>query len=221
MTEPYLTPTADEQQRFLISFLFGGEVRPGAPACVKRAYLDLSRTAHGISSGKSPNQLKRSAHVLVESLLNAALCPKESWTSASFDSWHERASLKICSHYASGGYGRFRVGQAQKWLNMSIKYALSLAALDMLRVDNPSGLRRVAHAPIDNIVLDALRPLKPPSLGGPWSRIENYRAYLAFQRWIRKQFADSLPLDVEFHVWIEESTRQRHLSSTKRSSASR
>lgn len=214
MTEPYLTPTADEQKSFLISFLFGGQVNPGTSECVKRAYLDFSRTAHGISSEKSAAQLKRAAHLLVESLLKAALYPKEPWTSTSFDSWHERASSQICRHYASGGYARFRAGQAQKWLNMAIKYALSLAALDMLQVDNPSGLRRVAHAPIDNIILDALRPLKPPSLRGPWSRVENYGAYLALQHWIRKQFPDSLPLDVEFHVWIGESTRQSRLSST-------
>lgn len=214
MTEPYLTPTAVEQQWFLISFLFGGQVHPGTSECVKRAYLDLSRTAHGISSGGGADQLKRAAHILVESFLKEALHRKESWTLASFDSWHERACMEICGHYRSGGYPMFRPGQAQKWLNMAIKYALSLTTLDMLKVDNPTGLRRVAHAPIDNIVLDALRPMGPPSLNGPWSRVEKYGDYLALQHWIREQFRDSLPLDVEFHIWISESTRQRNLSST-------
>jgi len=213
LTEPYLTPTADQEKRFLISFLFGGEVNPGTSECVKRAYLDLSRTAHGITSKKGAAQLKREAHRLVQSLLKAALYRKESWTLASFDSWHEHACSQICAHYASGGYSMFRAGQAQKWLNMAIKYALSLATLDILQLDNPSGLRRVAHAPIDNVILDALRPLEPPSLHAPWSRVENYGDYLTLQHWIRKQFPESHALDVEFHLWIAESTHQRRATS--------
>lgn len=214
MHQTYPTPTSAEQRAFLISFLFGGEVNPGVSQCVARAYLDLSRTAHGISKEAGANQLKRDAHLLAKSLLTEAIGTTKPWTPSAFDRWHEAACSQVCAHYRVGRYPMFRVGQAQKWLNMSIKYALSLSALEMLHVVNLRALRRVAHVPLDNIVIEALRSFNAPRLRCPWSRIADYGEYLRLQHWIRKQFKESLPLDVEFHIWIKESARQRSLLQT-------
>ena len=212
VTEPHITiqrPTADEHLRFLISFHFGGELYPGLAGCVGRAYLDLSRTAHGIGESSNAPELKRSAHNLVESLLGEAIQQVRPWQADAFDAWHRASCQRICSHYANGGYHTFRTGQAQKWVNMTFKYALGLAVLGMLDIKHIEALRLVAHVPLDNYILSAFASFDPPSLPRAWSRIADYSRYLEFQRWIRITFPENAPLDVEFRLWIKENTRRR------------
>lgn len=208
LLESFPPPSADEHKRFLISFLFAGRVDPGPAGCVARAYRDFSRTAHGITKSPGGSNLKTSAHSLVEELLAEAIDPRAPWRLSTFDTWHQQGCARICAHYAGGGYPTFRVGQAQKWLNMSIKYALSLAALDMVAIKHPQALRRVAHVPLDEFILTALMAYGATTLPHRWSRISEYKPYMSVQQWIRTRFPNSSPLDVEFHTYIEETTRR-------------
>lgn len=52
-SEIFPAPSEEEHKRFLISFLFGGELYPGPTSCVARAYRDFSRTAHAITKGSN------------------------------------------------------------------------------------------------------------------------------------------------------------------------
>jgi hypothetical protein len=130
-----------------------------------------------------------------------------------FDQWHETSCSELCELFQSQGYGAFRIGQAQKWLNMTIKYALSLAEIGVLEVPAVSPLRVVAHVPIDNIIIEALdrcKNLPPrPRFKGSWSRIADYEVYRTQQLWVRKAFPKNAPLDVEFHLWNAENARRR------------
>ncbi len=215
--KPFLSrvPTEDEQRRFLISYLFAGSLDPGLAECVARAYRDFSRTAHGITKGETGLAVKLSAHRLVETLVSEAIAPRATWTPISFDHWHESACKQIQSHYAERGYSRLTVGHAQKWLNMSIKYALSLAAVGMLRLANPDDLRAVAHVPLDEFFLTSLKPYEAPSLPSTWSNISDYHVYIGLQEWVRLHFGDSKPIDVEFRLYNEEAaSRRQHASVT-------
>lgn len=203
------SPSTEEHKRFLISFLFGGDLDPGPIGCVARAYRDFSRTAHGITKGSEGSVLKRSAHDLVVAALVEALNRAHPWPRSVFDAWHERACTRICKHYARRGYHSFRIGHAQKWLNMSIKYALSLAAMEMVAINHARTLRRVAHVPLDEYVLTALQAYDAPTLPRRWSQIRDYSVYMDVQKWIRTRFPDSSPLDVEFHIYAREATRRR------------
>lgn len=69
MAEKFEPPTTDESRRFLISFPFNGSMTPGLRECVWRAYLDLSRTVHGVGKLPDSKNLKSSAHELLERLL--------------------------------------------------------------------------------------------------------------------------------------------------------
>ena len=50
-----------------------------------------------------------------------------------FDRWHEAACTKLQTLYHDHGFTDFSVGQAQKWLNMSLKYVFTLGQ-DRLQV---------------------------------------------------------------------------------------
>jgi hypothetical protein len=202
-------PTEDEQRRFLIGFLFRGNMKPGPAECVARAYVDFARTATGITDGPKGPVLKRSAHALVEALLGEALWRTPAWDMTSFDKWHKSACKQICGHYAKGSYRDLRSGQAQKWLNMSIKYALTLSSIGMLSIPDSESLRAVAHIPLDEFMLTALLPYGAPSPFGKWSQITDYNAYFEYQRWIRRRFPRCRPLDVEFHLWNAEAASRR------------
>lgn len=208
-TRRYIPPTAEEHARFLASFLFGGEMYPTLKDCVRRAYLDLSRTVYGINRDGVAKTLRRSSHDRVQRLLTEATQSDQSWRVESFDGWHHCACLQIIDHFREGGYPTFYVGQAQKWINMAIKYALTLQPVGMLSVAHAASLRQVAHVPIDNFILDALKPLGVKPIAVAWSRIDHYDEYMAYQNQIRLRFQSSTALDVEFREWISEARRRR------------
>ena len=208
----YKTPTRDQHARFLIGFLFRGEMEPGLSECVERAYLDLSRTLHGVNESTDSKATKDSARELVESILANATSALRGWPQVAFDDWHRQSCEEVCTHYRRGGYKKFYVGQAQKWINMAMKYALTLAPLGMLEVPAAQSLRSVAHVPLDNYMMDAFRRFGPPNLGTAWSRIVDYEQYFLYQQWIRTHFRGSSPLDVEFHLWNDENKHRRAVS---------
>jgi hypothetical protein len=90
------------------------------------------------------------------------------------------------------------VGQAQKWVNMTLKYVFVADALDVTPIAQLRPHYRFAHMPIDTVVLDALDAMEPPtpSYARPWSRQDSHGEYLDFQRSVRARFGCGL--DGEF-----------------------
>jgi len=185
---------------------------PTIKDCVRRAHLDLSRTVHGINQDGVAKTLRWTCHELVERLLREATLVSVPWSQESFDAWHREACARVTEHFCENGYATFFAGQAQKWINMAIKYALTLDAVGMLHVEHSSALRQVAHVPIDNFIVGALKRLGVKPIEGSWSRIAAYDAYMTYQQDVRSRFPGSALLDVEFHEWNEESQRRRNLS---------
>lgn len=75
---------------------------------------------------------KNSRHELLERLLKEATDRTLAWDRESYDNWLESQCAQICQLYANSRFTSFCVGQAQKWLKMSVKYALTLNALRQL-----------------------------------------------------------------------------------------
>lgn len=213
--ELFTEPTPDEHLRFLVSFLFGGTAAPSLRDAVWRAYLDLSRTVHGIDAADLTGSIRRSAHDLVEHRLEVLLSsgPRDL---EPFDAWHREGCNALREHFAKGGYPKFSIGQGQKWLNMAVKYSLTLSAVGWVPVRDSQKLRLIAHAPLDNFFLDGLatQPVAAsmPRMMTTWSRLMDYDLYLEFQRALRNAFV-APPLDVEFHVWQRASNKRRALDA--------
>ena len=138
--------------------------------CAYRAYLDLART---VKYTYSSTELKKAtvgtdayAFISVQKDRIKFICSKliesiEGYPnhSGGFDTWHESKCAQIIDRmnapYGDGNKvflkARFTYGQAQKWVNMTLKY---LWLLDML----PNGLSEAElHVPVDSFILEALK----------------------------------------------------------------
>jgi len=190
----YPNPTAADQADFLLRLYFGSG-DDLLDRAIRRAHQDLSRTVHGI--GEHPEARPKAANVLRDSLAELATTPPPE-TQAFFDTWHRETCEQLCRAYADAGYPKFTIGQAQKWLNMAVKYVFVFGEA---RLPGYERFFRLAHVPIDNIILqsrafDGLRTFRER-----WSRIRDYADYLAFQQSVRERFPNSAPLAVEFWEW--------------------
>ena len=179
--------------------LYFGDDPDGLSCCIGRAYRDLNRTLHGLTQIPDTQSIRARASIVVRSFLTR-LVESTGVVSdqAAFDERHRDASTELCSTYSGAGFPEFRVGQAQKWLNMALKYVFVFGEDRLPGYAQVFGL---AHVPIDNIILDRLRTYGVPRLATTWSRVNSYEEYMGVQRWLRSAFPDSAPLAVEFHLW--------------------
>ena len=191
-------PTQAEQDVFLLRLYFG--VASPLWACVDRAYLDFSRTLHGIGRLAGATALRAEAGKRLCTWLAKLPDLNPDPNRETFDARHRELCEQLCTLYARHGYDSFAVGQAQKWLNMALKYVYVFGEAQL---PGFSGLYRLGHVPLDKIILERLAPFGAPRLssGDAWSRLSHYDEYLRFQQWIRDTFPESAPLAVEFHLW--------------------
>ena len=165
--------------------------------CMRRAYLDMNRTLHGMSTlGEGHSDWKTVMLRVLRDRLTM-LPGEDTWTQASFDAWHHE-SVDALKRVSSEHGFPLSVGQAQKWINMSIKYAI---ALGEHRVPGLHCVYDVAHVALDNIVLVRLEELGMPPLGCAWSRLDEYNRYMQCQQWVHDHFPDACSLEVEYRLW--------------------
>jgi hypothetical protein len=187
-----------DYENYLIRVYFGlgQDFLDGA---IKRAYLDFNRTMIGM--GQQPDRVviyEKQAEILKGKL--DILRGQVRVSQQQFDQWHQDTCQALIDGYQKYGF-QFTIGQAQKWINMSLKYIYTLGEG---RVPGFIELYPLCHAPLDRILLKALESYGLPKINEPWSRISNYDNYLGIQFWIRKCF-DLPPLDVEFLLWQGKS----------------
>jgi hypothetical protein len=191
-------PTASDQFEYLLRLYFGSDP-DRLSCCIGRAYRDLNRTLHGFARVPEGDELRARASAVVRSFLTSVSGPQGAGSDQDeFDDRHRAACTELCSTYSAAGFTDFRVGQAQKWLNMAVKYVFTFGEDRLPGYAQVFGL---AHIPIDNIILDRLRPFGVPRLGTRWSRICSYEEYMGIQCWVRSAFSGSAPLAVEFSLW--------------------
>lgn len=194
VSDHFREPSAHDQADFLLRLYFSTGSND-LTRVLRRAYQDLSRTVHGIGDYPKARPLAQEA---LRSELVALPSRAHVADQSSFDAWHEDVCCKLSTAYANGGYSHFCVGQAQKWLNMALKY---IYVFGEARLPGYARLYGFCHVPIDNVILHSpeFRGLTP--LHKPWSRITSYPSYLEFQVAVRERFPNSSPLAVEFWAW--------------------
>ena len=167
-------------------------------AAIDRAYRDFNRTLHGIAREQTAERqqgLKKEIEKIVsEVLINTFLNQNE------FDKWHESQCMTLIKTYKEISNHKIFIGQAQKWINMSLKY---LFALGENRINGISKNYEYFHFPLDNIIIQKLKNYGFPKLKVAWSRIDDYEEYISFQRLMRTKFSGQIPLDVEFRLYNE------------------
>ena len=227
---------------FLLYSYFGCERKEleqrGKEKCAYRAYLDLARTVKYAYSSTELEKAKSGsdayAFAVVQKDRVKFICSKliesiEGYPnhSGGFDTWHESKCAQIIDQmnapYGDGKKGflkaRFTYGQAQKWVNMTLKY---LWLLDML----PNGLSEAElHVPVDSFILEALKETQQFNTEGnkitgsgesyyyngeAWSAISDPKNYKKLQDGIRdiaKKQGIS-PIQWEGPAWIEVAKKR-------------
>jgi hypothetical protein len=192
------TPTRSDYDEFLLRLYFG---RKGdyLLLCVDRAYLDFNRTLHGIAKAGRNEQIRYAGTSTLLKKLRA-LARGSVRSQGTFDAWHRRACAQVRNTVRMAGYSKFTFGHAQKWTNMSLKYAL---AMGQRRLPGFARFLKFAHIPVDRVMMHELGIQGAPSLDIPWSKMDNYDEYMKVQHWVRVKFAGSAPMAVEFRLWLD------------------
>ena len=203
---------AAAQRRSLIAFYFGTEVATGdvtssrvVDKVARRANADLRRTIHGFGTHPAKNTIKDYIHSSLRAFVaDLATCDSQE----EFDKRHDQWCTDACDCFdrfpAPERFTSFHYGQAQKWLNMTLKY---LAVLDHPHVQQAYGY---LHVPVDKYVYDeaAAAGVKRPPWPNAWSKLDREK-YLDYQHQLRELVSStpySCPLDWEADVWVTRGT---------------
>jgi len=178
---------------FLIAIHFGK--KDLLTRCVGLAYRDLQRTVRGIAKFDKAGIPERVCSLVADA--------RRARTQEEFDTWHQAACDQIIGAFGDIGYHRFTIGQAQKWLNMTLKYIFVLGD----RLPGYSHVFGFCHVPLDSFIIAMAAPLGLPPLPGTgaWSTLDDYGVYLERQRWFRARFSEAA-LVVEFRLWLDYAT---------------
>ena len=190
--------TQDDVHSFLLNAYFGEVADPFFTAA-DSAYLDLNRTIEfnktDVSVDLKAALRARSVKLIKDSVKE--LSENSIITQESFDTWHIELCSGIKQNYIGAGVP-FHYGQAQKWVNMTMKY------LSVINSGMTKSFFECLHIPIDSIVLDIA--FEEFSIERPihrWSRMEQ-KEYLDYQSRLRSAILSSkglAPLLWEFRNW--------------------
>lgn len=149
-----------------------------------------------------------------------------SFKNSDFDDWH-KAKCEEIINFMNNSIDKsntkilkkesFTIGQAQKWVNMTLKYLWLLNAL-------PTGVKpEYLHVPIDSYIIEiaydnknkfenalGLLEEKPEE---SWSELYKYEEYFKIQEAIRKAIKtnttnETIPIKWESLAWIEVAEKQ-------------
>lgn len=178
--------------------IYFGDLTDPLKAANSSAYRDMNRT---IRFNGLPDATRLALREKVNAVFDTELTKLKSDSITSqdeFDAWHHSVSDKIKKLYLDEGV-KLTYGQAQKWINMTIKY------LYMLEANSFDGVFEFLHIPLDNYVFDIARDLlgiARPKVA--WSSWDNYdEQYLCYQNLIREKITTGTPLRWEFRYWLK------------------
>lgn len=184
----------------------------------ERAYIDLAMSTIGKFKSDDKNERRKYRKIVCEMLSKEYCNLLECKNKKEFDKMHKKICDKVCEIYIEI-IPNFSYGQAQKWLNMMLKYMFLLEG-DLL-------IKEYLHVPIDKYIMQAVGsndpklkhclklecvPKKDGTVGKysessskPWSKW-NYDEYIAFQNAVRTAVSESnynSPIEWENEAWIE------------------
>jgi len=191
---PFSKLTKDYEE-YLLRLIFGKEVSPSA--CISLAYGDFNRTLKGIAKLPNGDGLHSKAQrVLTNALTTLKARLEKRMAQSDFDGWHRRTCDDLVAVY--GDTFAFHAGQAQKWVNMTLKYIFTVGEE---HIPGFAPAYTLCHAPIDNIVLRELTRYGFDCPSKAWSQFE-YDEYFKCQEWMRMKFNPTPLLSVEFFLWM-------------------
>ena len=158
-------------------------------AGLKRAYLDFNRTLVIKNKNQKLRDSKRrkTEQYLKKKLLE--LISKDINSQNRFDVLHEELCENLIKEWPE-----LTMGQAQKWINMTLKYWLLFGEN---RINNIELNAAFLHIPIDSYVQKGMFNEKTPR---PWSKLDSYETYFSYQEKHREKNTGNPPIidELEF-----------------------
>ena len=178
---------------FLLASLFGSDYKKTdkKKLAIDRAYRDFCRTIRKdegcINAGMDIEESRNNATEIITAALSLDM--------SDYDTWHKT----LCNDIKESGY---TYGQAQKWVNMTMKYLLVLD----YGIDNT--IIEQLHIPIDSIIIEKslkkdLIDKETIGMNFSWSKISNYADYKKIQEKLRTKLGNQTPIKWEFQAWNE------------------
>lgn len=194
--ETYLETNVNEDLLKFLKFSYFGTLTNLKEAAANRAYRDMCRTIRF-------NGLCEETRLELKKEVNRELINKIENIKDNFEIWHKEACGLIIEKYKKHRI-ELTYGQAQKWVNMTIKY------LYMLNEHTFDNVFDFLHVPVDNYIFKAVKEelgIKNPKK--PWSKV-NETEYLKYQIAIREELRKKgeLPLCWEFENWLNEAEKE-------------
>lgn len=194
--------TVDSNILEFLKMLYFGVTDNPFEAASRSAYTDMCRTIR--FHGKNGEALRKSVDVLLEERIPELIAVDNS---EKFTQWHYFICKQIVEQYEAAGI-EFYMGQAQKWVNMTLKY------LYVLVPDVVEPFYCFLHIPLDNYIMDiAKKQYGVPPLTTAWSRISDYQDYLDYEQKLM-EVIDEVPLNWEFKKWVESARQQKSIKSS-------
>lgn len=163
---------------------------------INKAYRDLCRTLTGFSKHQNHDCiLQKCKNTIYEEIIAILNSDNKKMTQEIYDKWHKN----LCDKLICFSENIFTYGHAQKWINMTFKY---LHLLDYLKIEN---VYEFCHIPIDSYMLN----ITEYHMSKSWSKLDDYDEYYNYQVWFREKYKESIPLDCEFHLWLEEAKKMK------------
>ncbi len=185
-------------KKFYRICVFGTEEN-NEKAAAKRAYRDMCRTIR-FEKGVS-QKLKDDCRASVVKLIETEIKNCNSIdTIEKYEKFHDSLCLRIIDCYDNKTIAQITYGQAQKWVNMTMKY---LCVLYEGQCDWLNKIYSFLHIPIDSIILDKARkefPNEFPVNNTPWSQLSR-EEYITIQNKFRAVIKDVALIDWEFKAW--------------------
>ena len=205
-------------------YSYFGDLKDPIEAASNRAYRDMCRTLNFDILPKKDkdttiSNLKKDVNFIFKKEI--PIINEGSITSQKeFDTWHHglcdniiEKCKKIEKYKKTDNDKKEKIqltyGQAQKWVNMTIKY-LYILEVEGYSFDN---IIMWLHIPIDNYIFDAVeKELEIDRPVDAWSRWDKYEEYLKYQKDIREEIPkksdiDTPPLLWEFDNWLKVANK--------------
>lgn len=186
------TKLSEKDYNLFYKSVLYGNVNDTIETSIRVAYRDLCRTITGFAKNELHSQIYETAKNLLYSEIKS-LFNKNIKNQSDFDKWHKDCCDKLIIIF---GEQTFYYGQAQKWINMTLKY------ISMLEHNLVKKVYEYCHIPIDNYILNVV----DYSFAVAWSRINDYNDYLNFQKYFREKYK-GIPLDAEFIMWLKSAKK--------------
>ena len=185
-------------KKFYRICVFGTE-KNNEKATSKRAYRDMCRTIR-FEKGVSQT-VKDDCRTRVIELIETEIKECNSIdTIEKYDKFHDSLCLRIIDCYDNQTIAEITYGQAQKWVNMTMKY---LCVLYEGQCDWLNKIYSFLHIPIDSIILDKAKKEFPNDFSvnnTPWSQLSR-EEYITIQNKLRAVIKDVALIDWEFKAW--------------------